>query len=55
MELTKFPKENTFFLGDNRPVSADSRRQKNPYVDASEIEGKVQFRVYPLKDFGSVK
>ncbi|MDR3598260.1 signal peptidase I [Clostridium sp.] len=49
------PQGEYFFLGDNRPVSADSRRWKNPYVNASDIEGKVQFRYYPLKDFGSVK
>lgn len=49
------PKGKYFFLGDNRTNSADSRRWKNPYIDASDIEGKVQFRFYPLKDFGTVK
>lgn len=49
------PQGEYFFLGDNRPISADSRLWKNPYVDASDIEGKVQFRLYPFKDFGSVK
>lgn len=49
------PQGEYFFLGDNRPVSADSRRWKNPYVDASDIEGKLQFRIYPFKDFGLVK
>ncbi|EHI97810.1 signal peptidase I [Clostridium sp. DL-VIII] len=49
------PQGKYFFLGDNRPDSADSRLWKNPYVDAADIEGKVQFRYYPLKDFGTVK
>ncbi|MFT8349546.1 signal peptidase I [Clostridium saccharoperbutylacetonicum] len=43
-----------FFLGDNRPDSADSRRWNNPYIDASYIEGKVQFKFYPLEHFGSI-
>lgn len=49
------PQGQYFFLGDNRPNSADSRYWKNSYVDASDIEGKVQFRFYPFKDFGTVK
>lgn len=53
--IYEVPKGKYFFLGDNRPNSTDSRLWKNPYVDASDIEGKVQFRYYPLKDFGTVK
>jgi signal peptidase I len=49
------PEGKYFFLGDNRPGSDDSRFWKNPYVDAADIEGKVQFRYYPLKDLGTVK
>ena len=49
------PQGKYFFLGDNRPISADSRRWKNPYIDASKIEGKVQFRFYPFNDFGTVR
>jgi signal peptidase I len=49
------PEGKYFFLGDNRPDSADSRRWNNPYIDASYIEGKVQFKFYPLEDFGSIK
>lgn len=48
------PQGEYFFLGDNRPVSADSRRWKYPYVKASDLEGKVQFRYYPFKNFGAV-
>ncbi|AGX41725.1 signal peptidase I [Clostridium saccharobutylicum] len=46
------PKGKYFFLGDNRPDSADSRYWKDPYVDASDIKGKFQFVFYPFKDFG---
>lgn len=51
----KVPDGKYFFLGDNRPTSADSRRWKDPYVDSSDIKGKLQFRFYPFKDFGIVK
>lgn len=49
------PEGKYFFLGDNRPISNDSRFWKNPYIDSSDIKGKLQFRYYPLKDFGIVK
>lgn len=49
------PQGKYLFLGDNRPDSLDSRLWKDPYIEASKIEGKVQFRFYPLKDFGSIK
>ncbi|WP_243145915.1 signal peptidase I [Clostridium chromiireducens] len=49
------PKGEYFFLGDNRPDSIDSRRWEKPYIDGSNIEGKVQFRFYPIKDLGTVK
>lgn len=45
------PENKYFFLGDNRANSDDSRYWKNPYVDASYIEGKAQIRYYPIKDF----
>ena len=51
----KVPEGKYFFLGDNRPNSKDSRLWKNPYVDSSDIKGKLQFRFYPFKDFGIVK
>ena len=49
------PEGKYFFLGDNRAISYDSRFWKNPYIDSSDIKGKLQFRFYPLKDFGTVK
>lgn len=52
--IFKVPEGKYFFLGDNRPNSADSRYWKDPYVDSSDIKGKLQFRFYPFKDFGRV-
>lgn len=49
------PEGEYFFLGDNRPISKDSRRWKYNYISSNKIEGKAQFRVFPLKDFGSLK
>jgi signal peptidase I len=49
------PSNKYFFLGDNRANSADSRYWNNPYVDASDIEGKAILRYYPIKDFGVFK
>ncbi len=51
----KVPEDKYFFLGDNRANSGDSREWKEPYIDKSDIKGKVQIRVYPFKDFGSIK
>lgn len=45
------PENKYFFLGDNRANSDDSRYWKNPYVDASYIEGKALLRYYPVQDF----
>ena len=40
-------------LGDNRDVSKDSR-EIGP-LDKSTIKGKVEFILYPFKNFGTVK
>lgn len=48
------PEGKYFFLGDNRPVSKDSRRWINPYIAEDDIKGKLILRFYPIKDFGSI-
>lgn len=48
------PANKFFFLGDNRARSNDARRWINPYIDASDIEGKAILKFYPFKDFGIV-
>lgn len=46
------PEGQIFVLGDNRPVSRDSRAFG--FVDLEQVEGKVGFRVFPLGKFGIV-
>lgn len=43
-----------FCLGDNRPVSYDSRYEAVGPVHRSEIIGKVWIRIWPLSKFGPV-
>ena len=48
-------KEDEYFcLGDNRPVSYDSRYPEVGPVTRSEIIGKVWIRIWPLRKFGKV-
>ncbi|WP_160687025.1 signal peptidase I [Clostridium sp. C2-6-12] len=51
----KVPEGKYFFLGDNRAGSYDAREWQNPYIDGSDIEGKVLFRFYPFNDMGFVQ
>ena len=48
------PANKYFFLGDNRSRSNDARRWVNPYIDASNIQGKARIKFYPFKDFSSL-
>ena len=48
-------KEDEYFcLGDNRPVSYDSRYPEVGPVERSEIIGKVWIRIWPFSKFGKV-
>ncbi|MBQ1517932.1 MAG: signal peptidase I [Clostridia bacterium] len=44
-----------FVLGDNRPISKDSRYAEVGQIDKEWIIGKVQFRFYPFDDIGRVE
>ena len=47
-------KDEYFCLGDNRPVSQDSRYEEVGPVKRSIIVGKVWIRIWPLNKFGKV-
>lgn len=51
----KVPEGEYFFLGDNRPVSLDSRLWEETFIKEENIIGIVKFKMYPLKDIGSIK
>ncbi|MGL4992325.1 MAG: signal peptidase I [Sarcina sp.] len=51
----KVPAKKYFFLGDNRGNSLDSRRWRNPYIDAEDIKGKAFIKVYPFNDIKILK
>lgn len=43
-----------FVMGDNRPVSKDSRSSELGTVDYEAIAGKAKFRIWPLNKAGSL-
>lgn len=50
----QIPKGKVFVLGDNRPVSIDSRMKSIGCVEREQIVGKVIFRAWPLTHIGSI-
>ena len=45
------PEGKVFVMGDNRPVSMDSRSSKIGLIDVENVIGKAQFVVFPFSDF----
>ncbi len=44
-----------FVLGDNRPISKDSRFTEVGLIENENIIGKVRYRIYPFDEFGKVQ
>lgn len=52
---TVVPEGCVFVLGDNRPISRDSRHKTVGFVPETYILGKVILRMYPFDSFGTVE
>jgi len=48
------PENSYFVLGDKRNLSIDSRNSLIGTISKNEIIGKVIFRVWPIKNFGTI-
>lgn len=48
------PENSYFMLGDQRETSIDSRNEAIGCIYKDQIIGKVEFRIWPLSDFGAV-
>lgn len=49
------PDGKVFVMGDDRAISLDSRTTAVGSVSKEQVLGQVVFRVWPLKEFGSIK
>lgn len=49
------PEDKWFLVGDHRATSSDSRNTAVGCVAEEQIVGKIVYRVWPLKEFGSIE
>ena len=48
------PEGHYLFFGDNRSGSNDARMWKQPYISGDKIQGKAQFTIWPVANFGGL-
>nr|NNM90809.1 signal peptidase I [Bacilli bacterium] len=48
------PSGHYFMMGDNRPISLDSRYWVHKYVARSAIVGEADFTIFPFNNFGPI-
>lgn len=49
------PESRYFMMGDHRSVSLDSRNASIGSISEEQIVGKIEFCIWPLKNFGVIK
>ena len=52
-EIMTVPADTVFVMGDNRETSFDSRNMGA--IPCDDLKGKVFFRIYPFREFGTIQ